>query len=749
MEQEQYDEALSAVSSEVLAFAGDEQMTVGDRARAELLSARATFFGQRALGVRDSRNDERVVRGFERAERLGAELTASDLTALAETLAQLGQSARAIRRADALPSSELGRRARVYRAVVELELGQVKPDFERASELLAALVREPGLSVDDRVWAIESQTRVRLAQGFVREAADRLVQDLVRLEALDAGRTALLHVLLGESYAELGEVGKATAQFERAVSLADEGEGVHARARLGLAALEADPNAALGLCDAVAAAHSGTDWRLPALLGRAEAQTALQRVEDAAETYRELVSAFALTDAPATVTRERIAESAIGRGRSLLDAGDASGALSVLSAVEPLFAFEEFPDDGVRALGEAYRALAVALLPEDASPGRLVAVVERLDAATRAEARSKLLAAGQYFTEHARRVVLSDPEAYADSLWHAADAFDLGGSPTLAVAALGEFASGFPDDPRRPEAVFRLARTLHATGDVEQAVELYRELRAVQADSSSASAGIWADAALTPLAQALLDDSDAENDEEALALLARVVEGEVGGPNSAVFRDALHELGRLLYERGPQAEAIARLRETIERFADDERSPTVRYRLADAHRKLADQIALELSSAGLPTGEAEGLRQRRAAALTEALGLFEQARDALEGIDSSRATGAEGVLLRNSRFALGDVAFDLGDYGAAVRFYDEARERHANDPAALVALVQIVNAHVAQGDMERARAANERARRLFQELPADVWDDPLLPMTREDWERWLDSTSRLYAAGNG
>ena len=65
--------------------------------------------------------------------------------------------------------------------------------------------------------------------------------------------------------------------------------------------------------------------------------------------------------------------------------------------------------------------------------------------------------------------------------------------------------------------------------------------------------------------------------------------------------------------------------------------------------------------------------------------------------------------------------------------------------AALVAMVQIVNAHVAQGNTERARTANERARRFFEQLPDTVWDDPTLPMGRDDWERWLDSSSRLYA----
>jgi len=61
----------------------------------------------------------------------------------------------------------------------------------------------------------------------------------------------------------------------------------------------------------------------------------------------------------------------------------------------------------------------------------------------------------------------------------------------------------------------------------------------------------------------------------------------------------------------------------------------------------------------------------------------------------------------------------------------------------LVALIQIVNSYLEMGDMQSARTANERARAFYESLPDEVWDDPYLPMRREDWERWLASTSAL------
>ena len=105
----------------------------------------------------------------------------------------------------------------------------------------------------------------------------------------------------------------------------------------------------------------------------------------------------------------------------------------------------------------------------------------------------------------------------------------------------------------------------------------------------------------------------------------------------------------------------------------------------------------------------------------------------------------EAVALRNSYFYLGDCAFDLREYDDAIRYYDRARDRYDGEPASLVAMVQIVNAYIAKGEMGRARTANERARRFYSSIPDEVWNDPNLPMDRRDWERWLDSSAMILS----
>ena len=111
-----------------------------------------------------------------------------------------------------------------------------------------------------------------------------------------------------------------------------------------------------------------------------------------------------------------------------------------------------------------------------------------------------------------------------------------------------------------------------------------------------------------------------------------------------------------------------------------------------------------------------------------------------------RRSGHQDLRLRNACLALGDCAMESRDFDNAIRFYDSARERFPRDPAILVAMVQIVRALLEQGRIAEAATANERARRMYESLPDSVWDDPMLPMTRQQWEAWLAAQSSLAAA---
>jgi tetratricopeptide (TPR) repeat protein len=367
-----------------------------------------------------------------------------------------------------------------------------------------------------------------------------------------------------------------------------------------------------------------------------------------------------------------------------------------------------------------------------------------LDPSTRVEVQRHLVAAATNRRLLAERFVLSDLQRYADSLWIAANLFDRAGDQREAVQAYKTFAEALPSDPRYAQARFGLAEALRAMGEFQAAAEAYKDLIAEKEGSAGVDIGAWADASYVPLAQAYIYDEDPSNDSEAERLLTRAVDGSMAGTSTGMFRDALVELA-LLYDRtGRSARAIEKLEEIIERYPGDPQIGLFTYRLAEAHRRLAGEIAASLEESLPPT-----TRAVRAALLArhrdDAVDLYGRAIALLGAKRDVERSRIEELSLRNAHFYTGDVLTDLGRYDEAIRAFDLARDRYNNEPATLVALIQIVNIHVERGDLRRARTANERARRFYLALPDSTWDDPTLPMERRDWQAWLDASSQLLA----
>ena len=80
-------------------------------------------------------------------------------------------------------------------------------------------------------------------------------------------------------------------------------------------------------------------------------------------------------------------------------------------------------------------------------------------------------------------------------------------------------------------------------------------------------------------------------------------------------------------------------------------------------------------------------------------------------------------------------------YSDAVKLYDAAAFRYQEDPSALAAYVQIVNAYCAMGKFDEARTANERAKWLLRRMPPDSFNDGTFSMPKAYWEQWLQWTS--------
>ncbi|MCC6676970.1 MAG: tetratricopeptide repeat protein [Phycisphaerales bacterium] len=746
VEAQEYEAAIETLNARVVPFVGSGVFTEDQVREFHLLVARSIAKGQKEKGLDREENNRTITSEFSEVEKLGGKLGPEDVGLLSDALISLGELDKATDRVATIPDDHRDRRIALYMRLIDRALAPPKPEEERAIELLSTLLADPGIGGETRVWALARQTEIALNRGFAEDAIAKLLRTMPRLMHTDSPEVGELFLLLGRAYIETGANDEAAQQLARAAELIPQSSISFAQLQLLLARIDEGRNDLTVAKDRyvfVLANFAETAELMPALLGLAEVSAALEQFDESVEQYTRLVDAMKQGSTSPRATPEIVGRSLMSRFADQMSRNDAATALKFGDLAEALFGIDAAPPEVLVGLAEAHRRLAEEVLPPRRPDEETLVKLAELDPATQAQVRQHLVSSGAYFRAHADRVVVTDSARYAQSLWGAADMFDRAGDLDAARAAFREFVTAFPGDARQAEAKFRMGQAAQTRGDFEEATTLYREL--LQADATS-DLGPWADASYVPLAQTLLLDGDPKNDAEAERLLQSVVGGAVGGTETPNFRNAVFELGQYYYLTGQHERAIERLEEMVARFPEHNKILGVRYRLADSYRRSAAQIDQRLKEA-MPDSQRQELIAKRTDRLRKALVMFEQVRAGLEARDERRRTALEEIQLRNSYFYLGDCAFDLKDDELAIRHYDAAKERYPKDPASLVAMIQIVNAHVRQGDMKRAAAANERAKRFFDSLPDSVWDDPNLPMSRKDWERWLGSTVELARPG--
>lgn len=750
--EQKYEEAIELLNGKVFPYVGKPELPALDQRRFFVLLARGLALGQRAKGLDYEKNHQNIVSTYLEAERQGAKLEGLDLYNLADSYAAMGKPDAALERAEQLADADRPRRYEVYKKVIDRALKGPKDGHQRALDLLGVLQGDPDLPRTDRVWAMHRQAELLMAGGFAEEAISKLLKAMPRLAIPSDEGLGPLFVALGRAYLDTGNMDQADEQLARAEKLLGEHDDLTARAELLRARVEEAQGRyadAKERYSGVLANFADAPEGVPAMLGLAESEAALGETEDAIAAYESLVSRLLQDGGGAEVTPAMVAKSLVSRFNERFDAGELPSALKFITLAETLLGPENATDEVVLGMARLNRELALDALGlrGDAEAASILTALTKtnVDPAAATQAQRAYGAAGRYFRQHADRVVVTDAARYAESLWASADCFDRAGRREDAIAAFKEFSTSFPDDPREPEAIFRLAQSYQATGDLESAAKLYRMLIEQAGRTGNAMAGPFADASYVPLAQTYLLDNDAANDKQAESLLTDVVSGRLGGTGGRNFREALLELGNHYYQTGQYEAAVERLEEALARFSTDDRADEVRYRLAESLRLSAAGIDKELSAA-LPDSRRRDLTEARVDRLRRAGAAYESARRELENKDARRRSAVESLYLRNAYFYEGDCAYELGDYERAIRAYDAARDRYPTDPSSLVAMVQIVNAHLKQGDVRRAMTANKRALAFYKSLPDVVWDDPNLPMTRKDWERWLQATARLGEA---
>lgn len=739
IEQQRHEKALRVLNGPVLEYLEGPEATAAQRRRLHLLRGDAIYRAEIETPARNPANFESVIREYAEAERFLAELDPKRQVALATSLLEVGREEDALERIRALPEERSDARRRLLMRLVEDRLASSSIDQESTLALLAELDEDPGLSVEQRQWIAAREAELQLAAGYPEQALTHLLRSIQRLSGAEGAGRAELLLLLAETYFELGRFDDALRQIDRAQALVDEASSLAGEAHLlagRIHHMQGDLEDARDLFTVVVSDFAGSDASLTAQLSLAEVNAAMANTDAALEAYETVVGRLEQGKQTRDVTRPIVTESMMRQQRERFFREDFRTSLRYARLALRLND-QSVPPEVYEAMARAHRRMAEELLSDqEGEPLDL----REVDPVTRAEARAHLAAAGERFLDHARATLLTDDEAFADSLWLAADSFDRAGEADRAIAAFSEFNEGRPEDPRQPAALLRLGQAHLAMGDFNAARTFFAQLIDMHPSSNEAVR------AYVPLARTHLLEApeDEQRRREARRLLEAVVGGRMLAPEAPEYRQALIELGRLHLEEGRLREAIRRLTEAVERYDEQEPMAGVKYSLAEAHRRRAGEIAASLGDA-MPENERQEREQRRRERLERAMALYDEVRRELESRDARRLGPLDRTRLRNALFYRADAAFDLQDYDAAIRHYDAAAQRYADDPASLVAMIQIVNAYVAKGAWREAATANERARQRLEQLPDKAFEQPALPLEPRHWERWFESTAALTA----
>ncbi|HEY0009025.1 MAG TPA: tetratricopeptide repeat protein, partial [Tepidisphaeraceae bacterium] len=350
--------------------------------------------------------------------------------------------------------------------------------------------------------------------------------------------------------------------------------------------------------------------------------------------------------------------------------------------------------------------------------------------------RELLTKAGDSYLAYSNLLAGSDDKQYADSLWHGIDLYDRAANSAAAIAALEIFVAERPEDGLTPDAMLRLGRSYQSIGQLDKAINVFKQNQSRYPRSLAASKSA------VPLAQAFIARGPDSYAKAETVLVSVLDNNPLLDPSSEDFRNALFELGQLHYRTGRFEESLLRLEEFSKRYPNDDRTGQMLFLMADGYRKSAITLSQKLAAVtatqepGFDPAEMEIARRSR---ISKAKGFFDRVVDLYREAPPEREP--EKLYYKLSHFYRADCLYDLGDYEPAIALYDSAAFRYQDDPSSLAAYVQIVNAWQRLGKTEQAKAANERAKWVLRRIPPEAFKDGSFSMPKEYWEQWLKWTN--------
>jgi tetratricopeptide (TPR) repeat protein len=738
-----------------------EKLERDREAEIHLLLAESLELGQKQKKINIPENHRRIVEQTLMAMELGAKPTAAMNQRLAESYEALGRTTESLMYFRRAMMMNPERALHLQRKVIDLQLAADDPAGAAAS--LEDYLGRDKLADSERSWAMGEQAHLMIDRGDFAAGRQNL-EEALRLngDAVDRGQ---ISYWLGYCEYKLGQLSNA----ERYLRLAREqlkvqhpldGEAAYLLGRI--AQDQKHHEEANSFFEVVLTSHPDAKVATAAKLGRGVARIALGN-DDAGLTDLHDVTNFILgRDAVRRKYKADALTAMKNATQSLGERGNYQGALEVMAYEQSLVEDKEnkvtggLPASFYARLGNVYEQRADQVERNLADSTAAAEKIKREQ-----QVRDFRAKAGDAYIGYSRALTLSDDKGYGDALWKGVELYDRAGDLQRMISALELFAAERPEDSLTPDALLRLGRAYQAAGNFDKAIAAYQRNQFRYPNTLAASKSA------VPLAQAYIAKGPDFYARAERTLTGVVDNNPLVTPDAAEFRQALFELAQLHYRTGRYEDAVAKLEELTARYPKEERMGQLVFLMGDSYRKSAAALVVPTAATPGKTPEAsattaafsrdpKGSEATKATTqpadmdpveianakrdrLTKARALFDRA------IETYRRTPPSGAVdklyFKLAHFYRADCVFDLGQYEESIKLYDNAAFRYQDDPSALAAYVQIVNAYCALGKVPEAKTANERAKWLLRKMPAEAFADGGFTMPKEYWDKWLQWTS--------
>ncbi len=717
-----------------------------------LLLAEALELGQKQKKLNIPENHRRIIEQTLIATELGAKPTAAMNQRLAESYEALGRTTEALmyyRRAMMMnPAKALW----VQRKIVDLQLTAEDP--AGAAAALEEYLARPELKDGERSWAMGEMAHIQVDKGEFAIALKTLEEALrLNVDPVDQGQ---ISYWLGYCKYKLGDL----AEAERYLRVAREqlkiqhpldGDAAYLLGKIAQDQKKIEE--ANSFYEAVLTSHSDSKVAVAAELGRGVCRI-MQAKDDPGLT--DLHDATNYINGREAVKRHYKVEALTAMkaaSQALADRGNFQGALEVMAYEQSLVEdasnkTQAMPASFYARLGSIYERRAQQV--EENLPDS-IAAAEKIK--REQQIRDYRAKAGDAMIAYSRALSLSDDKGYAEALWKGVDLYDRAGDLQRMISALELFAAERPEDSLTPDALLRLGKAYQAAGNFDKAISAYQRNQFRYPNTLAASKSA------VPLAQAYVAKGPEYYAKAESVLNAVVTNNPLVTPEAAEFKQALFEMAQLFYRTNRYEEAVAKFEELTARYPKDERMGQLVFLMGDSYRKSAAMLVVPAANAKVATTQASGGAIPAAAVLKPAASAPDPVvvaaakRDRLENArklfdrcveiyrQSPPAGETDKLFCKLAYFYRADCVFDLGNFEESIKLYDNAAFRYQDDPSALAAYVQIVNAYCALGKTAEAKTANERAKWLLRRMPPDSFDKGGFTMPREYWDKWLEWTS--------